>query len=101
MAEIWKAGEHWTGAENDAIVADYLDMLETVLTGARVNKAAHNRALQARIPRSHKSIEFKHGNISAVMLNLGFANIEGYLPRWNVQQALYERTASYCRKVWK
>lgn len=71
----------WSDAENDLIVGDYLDMLADDLAGRPYNKAAHNRALQARLPgRSHQSIEFKHRNVSAVMQVLNQPWITGYLP---------------------
>ena len=74
-------GGDWSDAENDRIVADYFDMLADELAGRPFNKAAHNRALQGCLPgRSHKSIEFKHRNISAVMQELNQPRIVGYLP---------------------
>ena len=50
------AGEDWTDAQNDLIVADYFAMLADDVAGRRYNKAAHNRALQARIGRSKGAI---------------------------------------------
>jgi hypothetical protein len=78
----------WSLAEVEAIVADYFAMLETELQGYKYSKAEHNRALQARIGRGEGSIEFKHQNISAVLINFRQPFIAGYLPRQNYQQLL-------------
>jgi hypothetical protein len=80
----------WTARENDAIVADYLEMLELELTGQTFNKAAHNRTVQALTGRSRGSVEFKHQNISALMKEFGLPLIDGYKPLPNVQDALRE-----------
>jgi len=78
----------WSDSEIDLIVADYFAMLRIELAGEAVNKAARNRGLQQLVPRSRGSIEFKHQNISAVMLGLGQPWIEGYKPAANFQNAL-------------
>jgi hypothetical protein len=78
----------WTLAEVEAVVADYFAMLEAELLAQRYNKVEHNRALQLRIGRSQGSIEFKHQNISAVLINFRQPFIAGYLPRQNYQQLL-------------
>jgi hypothetical protein len=80
----------WTSSDNDAIVADYLEMLELELPGQSFNKAAHNRAIQQRTGRSKGSVEFKHCNISALMKEFGLPIIDGYKPRSNAQDALRE-----------
>ncbi len=59
------------------MVADYLAMLASELGGESYNKAAHNRALQRVLGRrTDGSIERKHQNISAVLIDLGFPYIE-------------------------
>ena len=79
----------WSREEVEAIVADYLHMLTLELAGQVYNKTAHRRQLQVLLEqRSNGSIEFKHGNISAVMVNLGFPYIRGYQPRGNYQALL-------------
>jgi hypothetical protein len=79
----------WTRDEVELIVADYFAMLEAELSGQAVNKAERNRRLQKELGRSKGSIEFKHANISAVLLNLGdLPYIDGYKPRSNYQQLL-------------
>lgn len=81
----------WSRLEVEAIVADYLRMLSLELGGQAFSKAAHRRALQQKLHgRSDGSIEFKHCNISAVMMDLGFPSIRGYQPRFNYQGLLRE-----------
>ncbi len=81
----------WTDEENDLIVADYFTMLTDELAGRRYNKAQHNRQLQPLLPRrGHKSIEFKHQNISAVLLGLGQQWIDGYKPAERFQLSLID-----------
>lgn len=83
------AGESWSRDEVELIVADYLAMLTLELTGQRYSKAAHRKALETQlVGRSPGSIEFKHCNISAVMLELGFPYLSGYKPRVNFQRRL-------------
>ena len=82
---------HWSTEEVEAIVADHLRMLTLELTGQRYSKAEHRRRLQAQLNnRSEGSIEFKHCNISAVLIQLGFPYIRGYQPRSNYQAILAE-----------
>ncbi|WP_238344180.1 DUF3883 domain-containing protein [Ramlibacter lithotrophicus] len=81
----------WTRAEVEAIVADYLQMLALELSGQAYNKAAHRERLGALLKnRSNGSIEFKHCNISAALLALGFPYVAGYKPRSNYQSLLLE-----------
>lgn len=88
----------WSREEVEAIVADYLHMLTMELAGQKFNKAQHRRSLQIKLNgRSEASIEFKHGNISAAMLDLGFPGIRGYLPRANYQALLLEAIALHFR----
>ncbi|MEO5740318.1 MAG: DUF3883 domain-containing protein [Vicinamibacterales bacterium] len=78
----------WSLEEVEAVVTDYFAMLEAELLGQRYSKAEHNRKLQKQVPRSAGSIEFKHQNISAVLINFRQPFIPGYLPRQNYQQLL-------------
>lgn len=88
-------GTNWTATEVDLIVADYFDMLASQLGGRPYNKAQHNEALQGLIPRSRKSIEFKHCNISAVLERLGMPIIPGYKPLPHFQNALLDGVERY------
>jgi hypothetical protein len=88
------ASENWSRSEVEAIVSDYFDMLEREQRGESVNKAEHNRDLRGEIGRSRGSIEFKHANISAALLDLGFPLIiDGYKPRYNFQGLLRDVVA--------
>jgi hypothetical protein len=82
--------EVWNDMEIDLIVADYFGMLDAEIAGYPFNKSEHNRTLQQLITRSRGSIEFKHQNISAIMLGLGQPWIEGYKPATNFQNALVD-----------
>lgn len=83
--------EDWSQQEVEIIVEDYLAMLALELRGHDYNKAERNRKLQKLLPmRSRGSIEFKHANISAVMIDLGYPYVEGYKPRSNYQGLLQE-----------
>jgi hypothetical protein len=81
--------EDWSEHEVEIIVEDYLTMLELELRGKDNNKAKRNRELRKLLPsRSRGSIEFKHANISAVMLEMGYPYVDGYKPRKNLQNLL-------------
>ncbi len=69
-------------------------MLRIELSGQKINKAARNREVQELTGRSHASVEKKHQNISAVMIELGLPYIDGYKPLGNYQTKLYEIAAS-------
>lgn len=87
----------WSSDEVELIVADYFAMLRQEMAGERVNKAEHNRRLQARLNnRSSGSIEFKHANITAALLSIGdYPGIDGYKPRWNYQASLEKAILEY------
>lgn len=77
------SGSDWSDTEVDLIIADYFDMLRLELAGQPYVKSHRDTALQQIIGRSHASIEFKHGNISAVLERLGLPTIAGYKKRDN------------------
>lgn len=80
----------WTEAENRLIVNDYLAMLAQECAGTPYSKTQHRNALieAMRGTRSRGSIEMKHQNVSAVMLELGLPYIKGYKPLPNIQESL-------------
>lgn len=83
--------DDWSQQEVEIIVEDYLGMLAMELRGIDYNKAERNRKLQKLLPtRSRGSIEFKHANISAVMIEMGYPYVDGYKPRSNYQNLLQE-----------
>lgn len=80
----------WSAAEVDAVVADYFAMLELELRGVSFSKTEHRQRLREQLSgRSDGSVEYKHQNISAVMLDLGMPPIDGYKPASNYQELLY------------
>ena len=95
MADETKIGTHWQDDELDAIVADYFAMLEADLSGRPYVKSRHSAALMARIGRTHRSVEFKHQNISAVLDELGMPWIPGYKPKRNYQNAIFDAIDRY------
>lgn len=81
----------WSREEVEAVVADYFAMFALDLARMPYKKAEHRRALLQRLNnRSEQSIEFKHQNISAVLLDLKFHYLPGYKPRFNYQHLLAE-----------
>lgn len=88
-SELLHVGNGWDWLECEAIVQDYFIMLNKELLGQKYNKTEHRRALLPKLnQRSQGSIEFKHQNISAVLLELGQTYIQGYKPAFNYQQQL-------------
>ena len=85
------AGSDWSRIEIEAAVADYFDMLSRELRGEPYNKAEHNRSLLGFLQnRTRGSIERKHQNISAVLIELGCPYIDGYKPLSNFQKSLLQ-----------
>jgi hypothetical protein len=95
MADETKIGTHWQDDELDAIVTDYFAMLAADLSGRPYTKSRHSAALMARIGRTHRSVEFKHQNISAVLDELGMPWIPGYKPKRNYQNAIFDAIDRY------
>lgn len=89
-------GQNWSQEEVEACVADYLRMLTMELNGQRYSKTEHAQALLERLDgRTRPSVEFKHCNISAVMVALGYPYIDGYKPRGNFQTLLLDVVESH------
>lgn len=81
----------WAKEEVEATVAAYFAMLRAELSGTSYSKTDHRRGLLPLLQgRSEQSVEFKHANISAVLIELGFPFISGYKPRSNYQRLLLE-----------
>jgi hypothetical protein len=82
-------GQDWSQQEVELIVADYFTMLRAEVSGKPYSKAHHNRDLRPVLGgRSKSSVEFKHQNISAVLVGMGLPYIDGYKPARNYQKAL-------------
>jgi hypothetical protein len=89
---------NWSKEEVRATVEDYFCMLGAELAGASYSKTSHRRALSPRLEsRSHSSIERKHQNISAVLIEMGLPYISGYKPLRNYQSLLGSEVESYLR----
>ena len=95
MADEEKVGKPWRDDELDAIIADYFAMLAADLAGRPYIKSRHSAALMAQIGRTHRSVEFKHQNISAVLDELGLPWIPGYMPKRNYQNAIFNAIDRY------
>jgi hypothetical protein len=79
----------WSRDEVDLIVADYFMMLSAELAGEPYNKSDLNRDLRPLLNgRTKSSVEFKHQNISAVLVGMGLPYIDGYKPARNYSQTL-------------
>lgn len=79
----------WSEAEVAATVQSYLDMLGLEVSGQPYNKSQYRKVLLPLLSnRSESAIEFKHQNISAVLMKLGLRPIRGYQPAQNYQQSL-------------
>lgn len=79
----------WSLAEVELVVADYFAMLAVELAQRPYSKTRHREQLRPLLDgRSDGSIEFKHCNISAVLINFAMPYVEGYKPRYNYQQLL-------------
>jgi hypothetical protein len=87
--------QDWSREEVAATVADYFQMLNKELRGESYSKREHNRRLQTLLNnRSAGAVEFKHANISAVLIEVGFPYIDGYKPRRNYQELLREEVVA-------
>jgi Domain of unknown function (DUF3883) len=98
MADAAKIGRDWQDDELDAIITDYFAMLAADLSGKPYIKSRHSAALMAQIGRTHRSVEFKHQNISAVLDELGMPWIPGYKPKRNYQNAIFDAIDRYLTK---
>ncbi len=81
----------WSANEVAATVASSLKMLGMEYAGQAYSKSDFRRALLGWLDgRTEASIEMKHRNISAVLIELGYLPIRGYKPLANYQGALVD-----------
>ncbi len=74
-------------------------MLEKDLSDQGYSKAEHRKGIISLLnERSPGSIEFKHQNISAVLIEMGLPYISGYKPRSNYQTLLKEATEDFLNR---
>ncbi len=82
--------DSWSEVEIRAIIEDYFSMLQAELKLIDYNKTAHRKKLIQQLNnRSHGSIERKHQNISAVLIEMGCPYISGYKPLGNYQRKFF------------
>lgn len=81
-------GIDWTDDQNDLIVADYFAMLHMSHTGEAFVKSHRYAEIARLIGKTHKAVESKHQNISAVLERLGMQWLKGLAPRRNFQASL-------------
>lgn len=90
--------DDWTVFEVVSTIEDYFVMARSEFARLDYNKSEHRRKLSNILPeRSQGSIEFKHQNISAVLVELGLPYIAGYKPRFNYQRLLKLEVQRYLR----
>lgn len=86
----------WSELEVETIISNYFEMLSSELLNRAYSKSEYRRKLLPLLNnRTEGSIEFKHQNISAILINLGQPYIKGYLPRYNYQKILEDKVIDY------
>lgn len=90
VAHFERHGQDWGDDELVAIVADYFSMLDSEISRTPYVKSHHRAELMKLVRRSPGSIERKHQNVSAVLVELGLPWIWGYKPLPNYQEALFQ-----------
>ena len=99
MPEESKPRQKWSEHEVKLIINDYFAMLESEMQNEPIDKSEHRNQLIPQLSdRSKGSVEFKHQNISAVLVEQGLPYIDGYKPRGNYQKLLAEEIESYLNK---
>lgn len=89
---------NWSKQEVRLIVQDYFDMLKKELTDISFNKTQHRKILVSKLNnRPNGAVEFKHQNISAVLIEMGLPFIRGYKPKFNYQGLLVDEISKYLK----
>jgi Domain of unknown function (DUF3883) len=71
-------------------------MLQAELSGGAYSQAEHNHELRPKLNnRSKSSVEYKHQNISAVLIGMGQPYIDGYKPAQPIQKTLVQAVGEY------
>ena|ERR1700735_5241948 len=88
-----RSGQPWRGMDGrrgKASISDYLTMLVAEAAGQEFSKPEHRRTLLPKLEpgRTKGAIEFKHMNISAIMLERGLPYVRGHAPADNYQAEL-------------
>ncbi|MEZ5045034.1 MAG: DUF3883 domain-containing protein [Saprospiraceae bacterium] len=91
--------KNWSDFEVNEIVIDYFDMLSKEIKQVNYKKSGHRMQLKKKLSnRSDGSIEFKHQNISAILIKYGRPYIIGYKPRSNYQKNLEVMVLNYLER---
>tara|TARA_R110002111_G_scaffold100976_6_gene156485 strand:+ start:44314 stop:45183 length:870 start_codon:yes stop_codon:yes gene_type:complete len=99
MPDPPKTHSRWSDSEVKLIIADYFAMLEAEMLNQTFDKTQHRKLLLPQLSgRSKGSVEFKHQNISAVLIEQGLPYIDGYKPRGNYQKLLVDEIETYLNK---
>jgi hypothetical protein len=94
--EAGRTGQDWSEAEVERIVGDYFEMLRKELLGQDYSKAEYRRSLLPGLDRrTEGSVEFKHQNISGVLVEMGLPYVEGYKPLGNYQLLLARHVETF------
>ncbi len=89
-------GQPWSDHEVALIVADYFEMLLAELSGEAYSKAGHKKDLRPKLNNCSKSsVEYKHQNISGVLIGMGLPYINGYKPAKHIQKSLSQALGEY------
>lgn len=92
-------GLDWTKYEVALIVEDYFQMLYLEINRQPYQKSKFRKALIQKLNgRNESSIEFKHQNISSILMKYKIPYIVGYKPRSNYQALLEETVLEYLLK---
>jgi hypothetical protein len=71
-------------------------MLRKELNCEEYSKTGHRRSLLPLLSgRSEGSVEFKHCNVSGVLVGMGLPYVEGYKPRGNYQTLLADKVVAF------
>lgn len=90
---------NWTKYEVEYIVREYFQMLTSEINNKPYSKTESRNKLKYYLNnRSDGSIEFKHQNISAILIKYGIPYIIGYKPRSNYQKILEDEVLKYLSK---
>ncbi len=86
----------WSAKEVKLIVEDYFAMLKKELADQPYNKTKHRKTILPFLNnRKEGAVEFKHQNISAVLMEMGLPFVRGYKPMSNYQQLLIKGITDY------
>jgi predicted RNA-binding protein len=93
------SSRNWSDVEVEETVKAYFEMLASELKGETYNKTEHRQDLLTKLNnRSKGAVEFKHQNISAILVLKGLPYIDGYKPLSNFQAALEEAVDRFLQK---